>query len=296
MVATFTDTAAPEIGDMTAVIYIAGLPRSGSTLVGRLLADRYDVQFCGELLHLAAVCPPVADEFCGCGRKLATCEFWRPVSVALQDRNAASVRSAMKDAMERNLASMDSSLVDALRTTLEAIWAANCAPIVDSSKVPRFASYIQRAFPSCEIHVLHLVRDPSAVIASVSTRPLKRPEVIGQQSLKTFPPGSVADRWRRHNAQAAQLRYSASSYHLVRLEDLVSAPTEAMKPIALAAGLRLRQSTDAVDHSLRGNPSRFETLHVDPERCRRVGAPPRLWFHRLRAMLGSAYGYPRIER
>lgn len=140
MVATLSDTAAPEIGDMTAIIYIAGLPRSGSTLVGRLLADRYDVQFCGELLHLAAVCAPVADELCGCGQKLADCEFWRPVSVALQDRDATSVRSAMKDAVERNLASMDSSLVDALGTALEAMWAANCAPVVDSSKVPRFAS------------------------------------------------------------------------------------------------------------------------------------------------------------
>lgn len=290
---SFADHSAPPGPPMRAVVFIAGLPRSGSTLCGRLLASYFDVQFCGELLHLDALCQP--RELCGCGTSIEDCSYWRPVIELLGDEDSTSLRCAIRQSIEDPGAKSVARVEALLRSVIDVLYCNNQLPIVDSSKVPALARRHLAGSHGTNLHVLHLVRDPSAVIASISTRPLRRPEIPDAEArLRTFPASQVADRWRRHNAEAAQLRHFAKSYHLVRLEELALDPSGILQEIATHIGLCQRPSRPAIDHSLRGNPARFEPLHVDPIRVRRSGWVRHSAMLRVRALARARYGYSLI--
>lgn len=288
-------SATAEDPDVTSVVFLAGVPRSGSTLCGRLLADLFEVQFCGELLHIDALCEP--RELCGCGTPIEDCTYWQPCIRLLAGHDRFELREMIRRAAEHGDANALPHLRSLLRKVVETLWRERALPIVDSSKIPAIARSHQAGRSPAELHVLHVIRDPSAVIASVSTRPLERPEVVDSVArLRTFPAGAVADRWRRHNAEAARLRRIAASYHVIRLEDLVASPLRTIDAPAAAIGLQLRSEPEPVDHSLRGNPARFEPLHVDPDRVGRSGDVAFLRILRLRALARSQYGYPLLER
>ena len=59
------------------VLYIAGLGRSGSTLLSRLLGQVDGICALGEAHHIWRTGAPraAADELCGCGRSYAQCGF-----------------------------------------------------------------------------------------------------------------------------------------------------------------------------------------------------------------------------
>src|SRR6266516_3342272 len=63
------------------VVYIAGLGRSGSTLLERLLGELPGVCAVGEVVHMWRR-SIVDDERCGCGEPFARCGFWRGVGEA----------------------------------------------------------------------------------------------------------------------------------------------------------------------------------------------------------------------
>ena len=63
------------------IIYLAGLGRSGSTLLERLLGELPGVCAVGEVVHLWQR-GIVDDERCGCGEKFSECDFWPRVGQA----------------------------------------------------------------------------------------------------------------------------------------------------------------------------------------------------------------------
>jgi hypothetical protein len=62
----------------TRILYLAGLGRSGSTLISRLMGQVDGVCAVGEAHHIWRTGAPrgAEDELCGCGRTYAECGFW----------------------------------------------------------------------------------------------------------------------------------------------------------------------------------------------------------------------------
>ena len=278
------------------VVYVAGMPRSGSTLLGRLLADRFEVQFAGELLHLDALCAPA--ERCGCGVHLATCSYWAGVRERLLHEDPGTVRTELRGLATRfpRTPIQGGHAAELLADVVGLLAAANPRPIVDTSKVPSLGMAHREAVPRGQVHVVHLLRDPSAVIASIAHRPLRKREQDDPKArLRTFPPLSVGLRWRHHNRLARELRHSSNSYLQVHLEDLVRDPDTVLAEIADQASLLPRAGEPPLDHSLRGNPSRFDPLRLDPGRVGRAQSTSNHAVSRLVALAGRTWGYPVIE-
>src|SRR5205085_9040571 len=63
---------------MDRVVFLAGLGRSGTTLLERALAELPGVQALGEVNHLWRR-SLVDDELCGCGEPFSRCPHWRAV-------------------------------------------------------------------------------------------------------------------------------------------------------------------------------------------------------------------------
>ena len=60
------------------LVYIAGYPRSGSTLLLRLLGAAPGYFAIGEL-HEVWLRSFIEDQLCGCGRSFSECDFWEQV-------------------------------------------------------------------------------------------------------------------------------------------------------------------------------------------------------------------------
>jgi hypothetical protein len=145
------------------LLYIAGYGRSGSTLFGRLLAQNEDVLNLGEVVFSAGHMGG-ADTLCGCGRAMAACPVWTKVPVA------AGIQPAAVDRRTH-------------RAILEAVLAA--APhriVVDVSKTARsnaFRPFFLARHLSVPVTVVHLVRDPRAVLWSVLRERARRMPDLG---------------------------------------------------------------------------------------------------------------------
>lgn len=279
------------------ILYITGMPRSGSTLLGRLLADRFKVQFAGELLHLDALCRPA--ERCGCGSDLKTCTYWGPVRALLANLNPRATRTVLRAAATASPASSAPSAAGAklVAEVVERLLTSTSYPIVDTSKIPGLALAHQANASRRPVHAVHLLRDPSAVIASIAERPLRKRERDDPAArLRTFSPLAAGLRWRKHNWLASQLRHEVASYQTVHLEDLVREPDGVLDDIGQSAGLHRRSNGQPLDHSLRGNPSRFDPLVVRPALARRATSTSRHDGPRLIALAGRTWGYSLVER
>ncbi len=74
---------------MTQILFVAGIAKSGSTIMDRLLATQPGYLGLGEVDHMlddtklhhprARVYGPVKDLPCSCGASLSACVFWGPV-------------------------------------------------------------------------------------------------------------------------------------------------------------------------------------------------------------------------
>jgi hypothetical protein len=152
-----------------------------------------------------------------------------------------------------------------------------CDTIIDSSKEPGIVRLHSSAGVACRIDVVHIVRDLASTIASVRHRPLRRPEVLGpERTLPSFPAGRVTGRWVAHNLWCESFAQDATiAYQRVRLEDLVTDPAVYISGLRTALGLPPRLSPRSEpDHTLRGNPMRFEPLRVDASRAGQAAPLP----------------------
>lgn len=123
------------------ILYIAGYPRTGSTLFGNMLNEVPGVTHLGEIVHTAAMLRHL-NETCGCGKLLADCEFWTTIRSRLDDPDDAP------------------SLYAALQAETGATW------LVDSSKTVAQLQLLRERVHPDRLVVLHLLRDPRASIHS----------------------------------------------------------------------------------------------------------------------------------
>ena len=265
--------------DPTRVIYVAGVGRSGSTLLDLALPSLHNGLFTvGEAMALLHASHITRSDACRCRLPIARCPFWTRVfddtfgaeateaGLARTDRWMAVAlrRRAQIAALARRPQPLPSPLARTLSAFYGAIRAASgCEAIVDASKHPMFGFQLLAA-PGIDLSVIQLVRDPRAVSFSWR-RPKPRPSGA---PMPVRPHGRVAAEWLLHNAIATRLRRAARRSVLVRYEDLAADPRAVMGdllaridlpcPPAPPGPLRLAPA----GHSVAGNPLRFGPLEI----------------------------------
>jgi len=271
-------------------VYLAGLGRSGSTLLERLLGEMRGACPAGEVVHmwLRSVRD---DERCGCGQPFSSCPFWRQVGRAAfggwdrVDVDRITLLRAQVDrarflpqlasaALRRRLQPALDEYVGYYRQTYAAISQVSGSPVViDSSKHASLA-FCLRSSPGVDLRVVHMVRDSRAVAYSWS-KVVDRPEAAGSQ-MSTYPAASAALRWNLQNSALQLLARLGTSTLRVRYEDFVRAPAATLSEIAAFAGLPAGPDsgflgTDgpgrwwadlSATHTASGNPMRFTTGRV----------------------------------
>ena len=292
------------------ILYIAGLPHSGTTLVARILGEVEGFFAAGEVCGLSHWTSHGA--LCSCGTALADCPFWNEVLSRsfpegdglprlLPERRWIHGRTLASLALGR-----DRARLRVYRKDLAKLYGAIAAVsgsrvIVDSSKSPTFA-YILDGVPGVELCGIHLVRDPRATSHSWSVDPHYH---------RTRGPGFGA-RWTLWNLELEGLAARRPpKFVRLRFEDFIDRPaTETGRLLRLLSGEAIgdadlpfvdeRSAHLPAHHMIGGHGSRFETGIV-------AIRPSSAWQQRLsrRRELATAlfasplqllYGYPAVRR
>ena len=257
------------------ILYVGGMPRSGSTLTDLMLDSLPSHVAVGELFYLWRN-GLVHDGLCACGAAFSACAFWLQVGKAafggwdavdgsrvmrLQDQVDKSSAVPLLLAAGRPAAfqaALD-EYTDVLRKLYAAIAdVAGARVVVDSSKRPSLA-FVLRSMDDVQLTIAHVLRDPRGVAYSFS----KHVELPPGAALKGQMPRSttlkVSRRWVTVNAMiwsAATLRVPSVR---VRYEDLVREPVRELSRVARAEGL----DPTTIDWSfLDGGGLRIPETHV----------------------------------
>jgi hypothetical protein len=296
------------------VLYLGGSPRSGTTLIDRMISQLPGRLSAGEVVHVWAR-GVRDDELCGCGERFHACPFWSEVGreafggwdrldlervLELQrrvDRNRYvlfMLFPRLSARYRRDLRTYTAILADLYR----AIRSCGGATVVDSSKHPSTA-FLLRRVPGVRLDVLHVVRDSRGVADSLS-RKVRRPEVVGGEAfMYRRPAWRAALEWVAFNAMFHALALTRTPVARIRYEDVVAAPAAAMRriagpasePAAFVDGTRVLLG---VDHTVSGNPMRFArgAIELRPdERWRTSTGRGRRIVTALTAPLLLVYGY-----
>ena len=300
------------------VLFIVGFPRSGSTLLGRLLHEIDGVFFAGELAHLWSLLDRRSQILCGCGAKLLQCPRWAEIldrcavpsdrALELQRRARRSVGGGRlpRRESERTAAAEYVEICARLDRAIQA--AVDADLIVDSSKLTTDA-LLGALVPGVSTQFVHLVRDPrGAVFSRQRNRDLRlaerrhpRPWLARRRKLLL-----VADSllWLRSN-RVAEGRVAGMDcpYRRLRYEDLVADPRRAVAELARGAGLEPgpmaflegSRAVLGINHSISGNRNRTERgeVEVAPDLAWQGGlsALESRWITALTRPVARAYGY-----
>lgn len=312
----------PEARDTSPVkvLFLAGLGRSGSTIIANVLGQHPHAVSVGEVVHLWT--RGLADnELCGCGQPLQSCDFWSEVGRvafgswdaldldALQelgrsiDRNryiplmlAPRLRRGRLEA-QRRYTDVLTRLYRAMREV------SGCEVIVDSTKHASYG-YLLSTMDSIDLRVAHLVRESQGVAHSWA-KIVARPEVTsGSDDMPRYSPTRTSGKWWTYNALLHGMTPLRTPRRLVRYEDVITEPRTAFRDLADLGGLDPAPLLDLVGddwvelaptHTVAGNPSRFRhgrvDLRLDREWVEKMPANDRRLVTALTWPMARAYGY-----
>ena len=299
------------------VVFIAGSPRSGSTLLGNALGQIPGCIHVGELRLILEELDSYT-RTCGCGQQLCDCELWRAVRLQAFGPDTPPVdwdelahfcareftyrpRAWVKLRRQARLSVPFGPSADRYAEALRRFYLAiadvtGTDVIVDSSKAALHVCLGAR-FAGLPAHVVHLVRDPRAVAYS-----WRRSGIDGV----TYGPTRISFKWMAGNLTIEALSNDTidSSYTLVRYEDFVRNPMDTLEALSSQIGLR-PSSLPFVDantirmganHTVAGNSNRFTSgdvrLEPDDEWRRRMRVRDRVLATLPAAGLLRRYAYP----
>lgn len=270
----------------TAVLYIMGAPRCGSTVLDNILNEIDGFFSAGELRFLWQRLDQ--GRFCGCGKSFRSCEVWsRVLDTVLGSQPGATPREFMtrqkaisgtwrtwqllhqirKGRLSKEIqahAALTARLYDAIRSTTAA------RVIVDSSKRPWDAALLG-SMPNVEPFFIHLVRDPRAMAYSQS-KVKANPDRNQPAFMAPTGISESALQWVRRNLSADAVRRAHSSDRsmLIDYHDFCSRPRDIVSAITTFVGepdAHLPFSDDHTvalggNHTVSGNPDRFRVGEV----------------------------------
>ena len=309
------------------VLYIAGIGRSGSTLVARALGGSAGLTAVGEAMHFFGR-GLTNNELCGCGRPVRECPLWGRVADRMRESGVPLPTSEIERLRHRATEGRHlPALLSPIRTPgfarkieayhgylsrlyREALRVSGGSALVDSSKNAGYARVLREA-PGVDLHLVHLVRDSRGVAHSLQKR-TRRPGVRwsnGDELLDRRGPGTAAVFWSAAQLMVESLGPAASSYVRVRYRDFVRAPGGTLRRILQEVGefrgpRQLAHVRDGVleldsQHILAGNPMRDQrgavALEEDLEWKRELGAARQKVVTALTLPLLSRYGYVPAE-
>ena len=267
--------------DKTRVLYILGSGRNGSTVIGDVLGSAPGFGHVGEL-HWIWDRGAGENRPCGCGEPFADCPFWQKVLQGISDVTPTEAvdRAGLRYATLEGLAPLRLAgprwtrrirprqrsyleLTERLYRSIADV--ADLSVIVDSSKRPVYGQAIMR-LEGVDVSVVHLVRDSRAVAFSWRRKKIN-PDRPDGGLMARYPAWKSALGWAVWNTMGEYLRLRNRPRFLrIRYEDFVSEPQHVLEMIGefvgadLTAGLTgPREVTPAPNHSISGNPSKFDT-------------------------------------
>lgn len=302
------------------VLYIAGIGRSGSTLLARALGGCERVFAAGEMMHLFGR-GTRAIEACGCGSPASRCAIWGAVTRALRS-DLGDAEPARLDALRRRM--LEGYQLPALfapwqpprmRRHLQRLERAivrtyglvgaltGCHLVIDSSKNPGYGRILSR-IPELELYVVHLIRDSRGVAYSLEKKK-RRPGTPQEEYLDHHRAAIGALFWSGAHVLVERLAKSATGYMQVRYCDFVRAPAATLRRVLTMAG-EFRGATQLShihdgelvlqrQHCLAGNDSRSPTgsvpLREDIEWRQEMSAAKRGVVTALTGPLLRRYGF-----
>jgi hypothetical protein len=303
--------------DSVRVIYIGGWGRSGSSVLANLLGSHPEAASIGEPRYLWD--RGVLDQRkCGCGSKVPDCGFWTQsfaqaavpltAEIALEQTRSVGSRAILRQMLAQIFGRVGQyrqrrrpELGRLLRIYRAAARVADASVLVDASKSPPYAINLLDA-ENIELYFLHLVRDPRAVAHSWARKRASK-DAPGDY-LPRYSVLKCILYWYVFNLAGLYFRRRRGvRYRLLRYEDFASQPRETVEMILRendlpAEGLDWDNSHTArvaPQHSISGNPSRFDTgvVGITPdEEWRSAMSAPRRWLVTLLcAPLLPVFGY-----
>jgi len=295
------------------VVSVLSSSRSGSTVLATLLGQVSDVFYAGELQPLwgPAWLP---DELCSCGQPVLACPVWQPILEQLLDADLTahiprlrrlrdSTTRARHVLLPRWFAGREQSCADFLKVTeqlyLNIQRVTGCRLVVDTSKSPSYVVMVGR-IPKLECRVIHLVRDPRAMVFSWS-RSKRWKNAKGEQP-RWMPAYKAASHWLVQNGLIELFRPRFPNYIRVRYEDFAADPHRILTSLLDFMGMPTEAVAESfaqrkARHILGANPDRFKpgaiTIRLDDEWRRHMSPVTRWIVTSLTWPLMRKYGYLR---
>ncbi|MEV6908138.1 sulfotransferase [Amycolatopsis sp. NPDC051071] len=257
------------------VLYITGMLRCGSTMIGNVLGEAQRTLHAGELYYLwrNGILGTGTNSSCGCGQPVTDCPLWSQVLTdgVVADRHAAAAADAVQSARFRarhtpaRLAEAlgvrsgppDVAWLTGLTTGLyrAAAEAADADVVVDGSKYPAEAAALLGR-RDLDLRVLHVVRDARATAFSYR----KDKDYVTRMSA-----ARSTGYWTAVNAASDLLAAAGRDRYLrIRHEDFAESPREVIGEVMRFAGIGGTNPVDpdgtvelGVNHTVTGNPDRF---------------------------------------
>ncbi len=287
------------------LVYVAGYGRSGSTLLDMLLSGHPEVFGVGEVNTFLA--EEAAGGSCSCGESLRQCVIWQQVIDRLKADvdgfGSPELIAAMYAAEAASGVAVNAAERRARNREAGRLWrtfytelahASGCSIIVDSSKTARFC--VRRPLrlavdAGLDVRIIHLVRDPRAVIYSERRRGnnARLESGVGGNGL-----GGVlrpVTGWLMANSAVEVYRgwmLPGVPVKRVRYEDLVTDPAQSLTEIADFVGVAAEPMLTALN-----SDSGIDAGHgVGGNRLRRSGQVKlrfdEAWRHQADRMVKSA--------
>lgn len=307
-------------GGAIKVLSVVGAGRSGTTVLASILGEIEGFATAGELRWLWAR-GIIEGRPCGCGESPARCELWAPVIErtlsAIRPRTVEDIVASQRELAHRHnlprlLRTVDGSDDgwQALRLVREVNLSACTAladvtgarVVIDTSKRPLDAAVFAGLW-DLDHYVLHLVRDPHAVVHS--WRRTKTFTTAGRtRTMGTRRLPSTVRRWTANcrSAEALRRRIPGPRWLHLRYEDFAAEPRSAVERIMelLEESNRAPFENDHTvllqpNHIVAGNPSRFTTgsvtIKIDDDWRRQMPRQDRLLVDLATMPFLVRYGY-----
>lgn len=265
----------------TKVLYILSSGHSGSTILGNVFGELPGFFHAGELRLLWRT-GMLGETRCGCGVPVPECHVWSAVVRAVLERVGAEdareilrwQHEALHGRRMRELLRMDpvsvrrdralARYLDVVQALYEAIARTTGASVVVDSTKRQDNAALLRLLPDVDAFVVHLVRDPRAVVFSWE----RRKEEGGRHRV----PRPTVRGWvaRNRDADALRLLLEPERSVLMRYEDFVNDPRSTIETVCRLVGeqpdrlplVDERTVRLHLNHTAAGNKGRFKTGDV----------------------------------